>query len=61
MEKWGLQYGDSHTDKYQKGNQQVKSAEGLKKIPLKDLWTRNFLKEYLSAKNIRAEIASNEL
>jgi len=37
MEKWGLQYGDSHTDKYQKGNQQVKSAEGLKKIPLKDL------------------------
>jgi len=45
MEKWGLQYGYSHTEKHQKGNQQDKSAEGLKKIPLKNLWIKNLLKE----------------
>jgi len=44
MEKWGLQYGYSHTEKHQKGNQQDKSAEGLKKIPLKISGSEIFLK-----------------
>jgi len=44
MEKWRLQHGNSYEVSKNGGKPQVKSPEGLKKVPLVNPWTRTSFK-----------------